>query len=293
MTASSLLTTEDYLARLEATMEPLSDSVPSFKAMIYGLSGVGKTVHSMMIAQEITPSDRWILYVDTAEGWVSLLNHEDMHIKRRTERMKYINLNQLETVCFMVREGAGKFAQLGCIVFDESTSAADSELDSIVKYRAAQDRAKDPDMPTQPDYGAVTNRVRKTYMDLLTLPHVHVILVAHARKDKDNRNIEVVSPSFMPKLGQKLKQPMHLIANLSGNELEEDKYARIFQVHPTRRVDAKTRIGGLPPQVEYDVLIKKITGWLGGTVPEQKTQALVPDRDPEQLVPQSIEDIEE
>jgi len=292
--SSALPTTEEFLARLEASMESLSDSVPSFKAMIYGVSGVGKTVHSMMIAQEITPPDRWILYIDTAEGWVSLNNHEkEMHLKRRTERMRYMNLNQLEALCRMTRDGVGKFGSLGCIVFDESSSAADQSLDEVLKMRAAADRSKDPDTPTQPDYNTTTNRVRKTYMDLLTLPGVHVILVSHARKDKDNRNVEVVAPSFLPKLGQKLKQPLHMIANLSGNELDDEKYVRIFQVHPTRRIDAKTRVGGLKPQVEYDALIVKVKGWLGGDVPDQEHLVLVPDRDPEQPVPQSVEDIEE
>lgn len=291
---TALPNTEEYLARLEASMESLSESVPSFKAMLYGVSGVGKTVHAMMIAQEITPPDKWILYIDTAEGWVSLNNHEEeMHLKRRSERMRYINLNQLEALCRAVRQEAGKFAFLGSIVFDEASSAADSALDEVLKFRAAADRGKDPDTPTQPDYNTTTNRVRKAYMDLLTLPGVHVILVSHTRKDKDNRNVEVVSPSFLPKLGQRLKQPLHLVANLSGNELEEEKYVRIFQVHPTRRIDAKTRVGGLKPQVEYDELIDKVKGWLVGTVPEQKQLVLVPDVDPEQPVPQSAVDIDE
>jgi hypothetical protein len=174
---------------------------------------------------------------------------------------------------------------------DEATSAADFALDEVLKFRAGQDRTKDPDTPTQPDYNTTTNRVRKTYMELLTLHGVNVILVCHTRKDKDNRNIEVVSPSFLPKLGQKIKQPLHLIAQLTGNEIatEDGKssYVRILQVHPTRTVDAKCRIGGLPPQVEYPQFISRLQQWLAGSVPDNPTNVIVPDHDPE--IPESIE----
>jgi ATP-dependent Clp protease ATP-binding subunit ClpA len=272
---------EEYLSRLQATMESLSDVRPTFKGMLYGVSGVGKTVHSLMIAQDITPPDKEILYIDTAEGWVSLENHKEL--KARTQRMHYINLSQIEALCKAVRTGAEPFDRFGTIILDEASSAADSALDEVLKYRASQDRGKDPDTPTQPDYNTTTNRVRKSYMELLTLQGIHVILVSHARKDKDNRNLEVTSPSFLPKLGQKIKQPLHLIANLSGNEIDS-KYVRIMQVHPTRTIDAKCRIGGLEPQVEYPIFIERLQGWLAGTVPSTSTNNIVTDRDPELAV---------
>lgn len=283
-------TEAEYLTRLRATMEKLTDSVASFKGMIYGVSGVGKTVAAMMIAQEITLPDKRILYIDTAEGWVSFKNHPDL--KERAERMRYANLQQLEALCHAIRNDAEPFNQFGSIILDEASSAADSALDEVLKFRAAQDRGKDPDTPTQPDYNTTTNRVRKTYMDLLTLPGVHVILVSHARKDKDNRSVEVTSPSFLPKLGSKIKQPLHFIAHLSGNEIpgEESKYVRLFQVHPTRTIDAKTRIGGLPPQVEYPQLMTQMKKWLGGEVPTVDNIVLVKDHDPE--VPVTVEAIE-
>lgn len=286
-------TTEEYLARLSATMEDLSESTATFQAMIYGNSGTGKTVMSMQIAQEITPVGKNILYIDTASGWVSLNNHREL--KERTKRMKYINLAQLEALCTAIRTEHPPFNTLGSVIVDEASSIADTTLDEIVKYRASQDRAKDEDMPTQPDYGAATNRVRKAFMDLLTLPGIHVILVAHARKDKDNQNIEVTSPSFMPKLSQKIKQPLHLVAHLSGNDIpgtegKESQYVRILQVHPTRRIDAKTRIGGLSPQVEYPTFITKLKLWLEGEIKTVEVTQLVPDFDPE--VPNPVTTIE-
>lgn len=280
------VTTEDYLLRLQATMESLSEAVPTFKGMIYGVSGVGKTVHSLMIAQEITHHGEMILYIDTAEGWVSLNNHEEL--KDRVDRMRYVNLAQLEALCHAIRNDHEPFNTYGTLILDEASSAADSALDEVLKFRAGQDRSKDPDTPTQPDYNTTTNRVRKVYNDLLTLPGINVILVSHARKDKDNRNVEVTSPSFLPKLGQKIKQPLHLIANLSGNEIDT-KYVRILQVHPTRTIDAKCRIGGLEPQVEYPVFIGKLKGWLKGNVPTVEKSIIVKDNDPEITTPVIIE----
>lgn len=280
--------TQEYLNKLRATMESLSESQPSLKALLYGVSGVGKTVASMMIAREITPLDKSIHYIDTAQGWVSFMNHPGL-IDDRTNRMRYVNLTQIEVLTHAIRQGAGEFANIGCIILDESSSAADTALDEVLKYRASQDKSKDPDTPTQPDYNTTTNRVRKAFMDMLTLEGVHVILVSHARKDKDNRNVEVTSPSFLPKLGQKIKQPLHLISHITVNEID-DKYVRLFQVHPTVRIDAKTRVGNLEPLVEFDVLVNRIQGWLAGNIPTVKVNQIHPDIDPENPVPSQTED---
>lgn len=281
---------QSYLDKLRSTMEPLSDSIATFKGMIYGVSGVGKTVMAVQIAQEITAPDKKILYIDTAEGWVSLKNHPEL--KERTERMRYGNLGQLEALCHAIRTNEPPFNEFGTIILDEASSSADSALDDVLKDRAASKRGDDPDTPTQPDYNTATNRVRKAYMGLLTLPGVHVILISHTRKDKDARNVEVQQASFLPKLGQKIKQPLHFIGNLSGNEIPASenrpaRYTRILQVHPTRTIDAKTRIGGLEPQVEYPEFIIKLKKWLGGEIPTVKTTMLVKDFDPE--VPVTIE----
>lgn len=278
-----------YLDRLRASMEALTLSQPSLKAMIYGVSGVGKTVASVEIAQELTPGDKSILYIDTAQGWVSLMNHPQL-ITNRVNRMRYINLAQLEALVEAVRMGEAEFAQIGCIILDESSSAADTTLDDVLRYRSSLDRSKDPDTPTQPDYNTTTNRVRKAYNELLILEGVHVILVAHTRLDKDNRGIEVAKPQFLPKLGQKIKQPLHLIANLSGNQIDDDTYVRIFQVHPTRTIDAKCRIGGLRPQVTLPELLGQTKEWLKGNVPDVVEQQLVPDHDPEVSNPQPVEE---
>jgi hypothetical protein len=194
--------------------------------------------------------------------------------------MRYLNLSQLEALCHAIRTEANGFGIYGTVILDEASSAADSALDEVLKYRAAQDRGKDPDTPTQPDYNTTTNRVRKAYMDLLTLPGVNVILVSHTREDKDNRNVVIQRPSFLPKLGQKIKQPLHLIAHVSGNEIDNN-YVRILQVHPTRTIDAKCRIGGLDPQVEYPVFINRVKEWLAGNVPTTTVNTIVPDNDPE------------
>lgn len=268
-----------YLERLRATMEDLTTSQPSFKGLLYGVSGVGKTVSAVMLAQQITPPDKTIQYIDTAQGWVSLMNHPEL-ITDRVKRMRYINLAQLDALSLMIKAGLDEFGRIGTIILDEATSAADTSLDEVLQFRASKDRSKDPDTPTQPDYNTTTNRVRKTFNELSNLEGVHVIFVGHSRKDKDNRNIEKESPSFLPKLGQKIKQPLHLIANVSGNEID-NKYVRIFQVHPTRTIDAKCRIGGLPPQVEYKVLADQIDGWLRGNVKTLTEEVLVRDHDPE------------
>jgi hypothetical protein len=220
----------------------------------------------MLLAQRITPDHKTILYVDSAEGWVSLENHPQL--KKRTLFMPYTNFRAFEAIANAHIADKAPWGNVGCIVLDEASSMATSDLDAVVRQKASENAGKDPDTPTQPDYNTSTNRVRKYLGELIKLQDVHVILISHVRKDKDNMSRETIGPNFLPKLSIHLRGTQHLVAYMSGDEMTNEeggtRYVRTFQVHPTTRIIAKTRIGGLEPVVTANDLIKKVKEWLDG-----------------------------
>lgn len=266
-----MATNAELLAALESSMASMDDSVPAVRGIVYGESGTGKTVITMMLAQAICPPDKRILYVDYAEGFATLKASRWKHLTKRTDRMRYQGITQISTVADMYDDPNeavnGRFRQYGVVVLDESSAMANQSLLTIVKARAAKDATKDPDTPTQPDMNASTNRVYSSVAALYRAPW-HVLQIAHIRKDKDNLNIEVTAPGFMPALGGKLRQDALFVAFVKCDEKETDtgtEYTRTIQVHPTRRIVAKSRIDGLDVTISPDTFIEAVREFTSGT----------------------------
>jgi len=261
--------TAQWLAMLEQNLEDLENYQHgrAFKALFYGASGVGKTVQAIAIAQAITSHNKTILYLDSGNGWVSLDNHPEL--KTRVNRIQIGLITTLEGVANLIQRKAGSFGTVGCVIVDEYSTIVDNDLSMIVSERAKKDDNKDPDTATQPDYNTSKSRGVKYANQLFLLGDVHVILVAHERQDKDSRNILTISPLFNPKLGARLREAVHLVTYLSIKEVRREGDAtkkdskRVFQVHPSTTIVAKTRIGGLQPEVDYDTLKARLVKWVG------------------------------
>ena len=265
---------QQLLAALESSFVPLEETEAFGKFLIYGASGTGKTVWAMKLAQEITPPDKDIIFIDAVEGWVSLINHPEL--KNRVRRTRYQGLSQIETLCQAIQAKAGSFANVGCIVCDEYSTMARNDVDVVVTARAAKETEKDPDVATFTDTGASTRRMDRGTRKLLnvTADGVHLIIIAHERKDKDKSNIEVCAPSFMPAFNAIVKESMHVVGRMSANEGIDDKgnpvYRWSIQVHPTRQVVAKSRVGGLAVHNSPARFISVTKAWLEGTGTTEK-----------------------
>jgi len=219
----------------------------------------------MALAQAITPPDKSILYVDSAEGWVSLDNHKVL--KNRTNYVKFQQFEIFEALAVAVRDGVQPWNTIGTVVLDEHSSMAIDDLDEVVLFRSKTTVGKDPDTPVMPDYNTNTNRTRKYLADLIQLPQMNVILTAHQRSDKDNAQREKIGPNYLPKLSASIRGMLHLVAYMVADTDKEGKVTiRQFQCHPTTRIVAKTRIGGLPPVTDLKQLTSVVKQWLEGDV---------------------------
>jgi len=267
------------LEELEKSVQDLTNVEPVAKFMLFGPSGVGKTVLAVRMAQKITKPGREILYVDFKDGWVSLLNH-DPALRERVRRIVYSGYSQLETIVDAIEAGAGSFGNVGAVVVDEHSSMAQDDLENITAARAKDDSNKDPDTPTWPDMNTSGLRARRNLLSLLAL-RVHVILVAHERDDKDKEGVVVTGPGYLPKTKPKILEPLHLAARCSATIVEggdaNSRYKRTVQCHPSKRVSCKSRVGGLEVFESHGSLINKVDTWLqsGGKVEEEEVKLVI------------------
>jgi hypothetical protein len=280
-----------FLAKLEESLDDLTEKLSSFKGMIYGESGVGKTVLAMQIARYLIKPGQTVLYIDSSQGWVVIKNHPNL--LPNTKRLVITNVDMLEDVARAIKDKMGSFASIGAVVVDEHSSYAEADLLALTESRAAIEKGKDPDAPSWPDMNASSNRMKKATAPLLKLEDTHVILVAHERVDKDNVGVTVTSPMYLPKYGAHLRGLLHLVGHMTADEKSAPEgkviYTRRIQVNPTRKVIAKTRIGGFESvEVTAKQLVVGIKEWLGGkreTVQEQeiKPDSNIPSEEPTDL----------
>lgn len=250
---------------LLAKRELLSTKHVNLKVILYGDSGVGKTVAAMQLAQAITPKDKTIEFIDFLEGWSSILNHPGL--TQRTSRQQYEGLSQIQYLGQVIKENIPPFGDIGTVVIDELSAMTKMDLDTVLKARAANDSSKDPNVPTQPDFYSNTERSRRTVTSILQAD-INVIFVAHQREDKLTNGRVVVRPAFMPAFSELFRQMVHLVVHLTSEEFIADDgsstFKRNFQVHPTQSVSAKTRVGGLPVNVTIETLIPATVLWMRG-----------------------------
>lgn len=261
------------LEALIALRQPLDELHPHFKCCVYGDSGFGKTVWAMKLAQAITPPDKTIEFIDHMEGWVSLANHKGL--RDRAHRQKYTGFSQVEFLAEVIAKGIQPFDNIGTVILDEFSSMTYNDLDILVK-------AQKKDTPEWPEYYAGQERARRCLEKLLN-QSINVICVAHIREDKLSSGLIVTRPKFVPGFNDIFRQLMHLVTHLSAEEfIQEDgtaDYRRSFQVHPTKRVNAKTRVGGLPVNVEGDELIVAIQEWMQGERETEHNDIIIPDKE--------------
>lgn len=279
-------TKEELLQALLDTMSDMGEADAWARFMFYGESGTGKTVLSMRVAHAILPESGKILYLDYDQGFTTLTNPRWRHLTEKTTRMRYAGLSQLESVAQAIQARVPAFADYKVLVLDESSSFADAELGNVVKARAAKDPSKDPDEAKLPDMGVAGVRFKRA-IAMLNGCDVHIIQIAHVRKDKDNLQIEVTSPNFMPKLGSALRETAQLVGYVTadlneGIDIatgEADKYLRWIQVQPSRRIVAKTRIDMPKVKMSPEELVALLGDWAKVPKLVKESSVLIPDTD--------------
>lgn len=278
----------DVLKALEDSLEPMESLLPRFVGLFYGDNGTGKTLAAFQIAQEITPADKTIIYFDTSEGWVTLLRYPSL--KKRAERIAFRGLNHLKNVADAVATKAGRFANVGAIILDESSSFAADNLVAIGKIREQKITSANKENPLatgaadRADYNVSMNYVMDAYNYMLrNVQGVHIISLAHER-DNSKENMPInMTPDFPAALCRKMMREQQIVARFQNILTKESdgstSYNRVVQVHPIVGSAAKNRLGIDDVYVTPEAVVRRTIDYLKGniettelTVQEEKTQ---------------------
>jgi hypothetical protein len=285
-TASEQL--EELLSMMEDPMEK-EDTSGNVTGIIYGDSGGGKTIEALKLAQAICDAyGGEILMIDAVNAWRSMKNHPELHRPKGTTghvtRVPYAGKPQLDTLNLALRFKQPSVAKFKVVILDEMSSMTDKDGDVVLAARAAADDKKDPDVLTQPDMGATTERMRRTVTELLK-QDISIIFVSHQRQDEDKqKGYAVTRPRFMPKFSGTIREGLDFVVHMSADESHRDGdsivYRRSIQAQPTRLVVAKTRVGGLALHNDPDKFIQGVIKWMKGEVGDSTVDVVVDDSDP-------------
>ena len=254
--------TNDLLSRM-ADMENTEVDL-LHRIMLYGPPGGGKTVLAMMTAQSLKTTGGRILYIDSKDGWVSLLDWPKLQVD--VTRFPYKSYADLPALAANIAKRTKGFEQFETVVIDEESSIADQVLDTIVRERLGTPPGDIPrENPDWTDYrpmGALIVKAVEAFMDA----GVHVILVSHSKTETDARKVIKTLPADSAKLAGGLQKLMHVTgyvsAEVTGTALDP-RYTRTVQSQQTGLVAAKTRIGALRKGVKLDFMdfVTAIVEW--------------------------------
>ena len=260
------------LEELRNSKQPMDDVKVRLKALIYGESGVGKTVEAVHLAQQITSPDKEILHIDTGEGWVSLQNHPQL--KNRVDRILYKGLQQIKLLVDAIEANVPGFDNYETIIFDEFSTAPKQFMHVILKANEVDTMTGAPEFK---HWGILSRQVEDTIWALLRLKESHnLIFLAHERTKKNKATgIERTHPSFMDSIEGTVKENVHIVARMTAEVLNKDgapNYSRTLQVHPTKMVQAKSRVGGLDILVSPNTFNERVVDWYnkGGKLVDEK-----------------------
>lgn len=269
-------TAAELLAELNNSVENMDDMAMRMKVLLYGQSGVGKTVEAFTLAHMCLEPGKRILYIDTGEGWVSLQNHPEL--KKNVTRMTYKGISQIEVMVNAIKANVEGWNDYGVVIFDEFSTSAKQFLHIVLDKNNVDSLTEAPEFK---HWGILSRNIEKTYWKLMELKETHnMILIAHERtKEEQGTKLKYIAPSFMDSIEGTVKENVHVVARMTAEVINTSgapQYSRKMQVHPTKIVVAKSRVGGLDILVTPQRFNERIAEWLAtGGVLESEQEVTV------------------
>jgi len=236
---------------------------PFVRIMIHGAEGATKTVSACSVGR---PDRKVVLLESDPEGYVSLYNHPDIYFMPdgktpRIKRFEFQGLSQIDAFAETLSDPY--FDEYDTVVVDTASGIVNHDLDVITAKRF-KDGKVDEEVPDWPSYRLNQDRVRRAFTPLMRVQK-HIVMTSHTKEAKDKSNIAKMTPDMPQAVRNHLTRMCHLVGYITAEQSEREEeaiYTRRMQVHPTRLVTAKSRIGGLPVVIDNPDLREIVREWV-------------------------------
>lgn len=219
----------------------LEDKEPYINMMVYGGSGVGKTVFA-------STAPRPILWLEAEGGTHSIGNKEGIDV---------VTVQNLETYREALKFLEANPGLYKTVVLDSLTEASASLLKEIMRAAVAKKPERDEFKPEFGEWLKLTNVIRGIVRSYRDLP-IHLVLTALEREDTDEMTGRVkVRPRLSPTVADEMPQYLDVVGYMyakgdvvdAKQEGDADPIQRHLLLRPTNKHSAKLRApqGTTPP----------------------------------------------
>jgi hypothetical protein len=230
------------------------ENLPHLNLMVYGDSGVGKTLLAGTAAfvPELSP----VLFVDV-EGGTLTLNQFDSTVDIDVIRVdKWVNLQKVYDDLY---NGKHPYKT---VVIDSLTEMQKLAMNDLLGAGSKIDPASS--MPEYKDWNINTEQMRRLVRAFRDLPiNTFFSCLAMDQQDPRRESVFIKKPALTKKLANEIPAFFDIVFYMYVKEMREGPNKRLMQTDKSDRVVAKCRVQGVPTILEdptmellYDLLIR-------------------------------------
>jgi phage nucleotide-binding protein len=209
------------------------------RALIYGDAGVGKTTFACYAPAPL------LLDAD-GTGALSLYNVPELAMQAKVLQVR--TFNQMLDVFQAYERKDERIADRETIIIDTLSNLQQKHLDEFIAKERRSNPSRDP-VAYQRDYKFNTQGIRSLVNFFMSLD-VNLVCLAHERFDKDEgTGVVKLRPDLTPALVSLMEGIFDVFGYMTSETDDDFVTRRSLQIMPSRRIKAKTRIGGLPPKI--------------------------------------------
>jgi phage nucleotide-binding protein len=221
-----------------------ADAIPYINMLLYGYYGVGKTYLGATAQDDKALAP--LLIIDVEGGTTTVRHRSDIEVIRAS------TFNRVVEVWSHLHNMGAKLPWK-TVMIDSLTELQKLDMNDIMRGVVNKDPDRDPDVPSQREWGKSSNHMRNIVRRFRDLP-CNTIFTALAKEEKDGETGQVtVMPSLPGKLANEVPGFIDIVGYLyTNNETKNgaSKITRMLLTQPTRKYKAKDRLAAFGDVVE-------------------------------------------